>query len=82
MTVNTSRRGFLKGAAAAGAVLVIGVRPDGALAASGNPSMLTPFVQVGSDGSVTAIIATSGPRISTPLSTVSRAQSRLASNPP
>ncbi|WP_299655015.1 xanthine dehydrogenase family protein molybdopterin-binding subunit [uncultured Tateyamaria sp.] len=56
MTVNTSRRGFLKGAAAAGAVLVVGVRPDGALAASGNPSMLTPFVQVGSDGSVTAII--------------------------
>ncbi|WP_299611543.1 molybdopterin cofactor-binding domain-containing protein [uncultured Tateyamaria sp.] len=56
MTVNTSRRGFLKGAAAAGAVLVVGVRPDGALAASGNPSMLTPFVQVGSDGSVIAII--------------------------
>ncbi|MEL7131950.1 MAG: molybdopterin cofactor-binding domain-containing protein [Pseudomonadota bacterium] len=56
MTINTSRRGFLKGAAAAGTVLVVGIRPDGALAASGNPSMLTPFVQVGSDGSVTAII--------------------------
>ena len=56
MTVNTSRRGFLKGAAAAGAVLVVGLRPDGALAASSNPSMLTPFVQIGSDGSVTAII--------------------------
>lgn len=56
MTVNTSRRGFLKGAAAAGAVLVVGVRPDGALAASGNPSMLTPFVQIDADGSVTAII--------------------------
>lgn len=56
MTINTSRRGFLKGAAAAGAVLVVGVRPDGALGASGSPSMLTPFVQVGSDGSVTAIV--------------------------
>lgn len=56
MTVNTSRRGFLKGAAAAGAVLVVGVRPDGALAAADNPSMLTPFVQIGTDGSVTAIV--------------------------
>ncbi|WP_299879639.1 molybdopterin cofactor-binding domain-containing protein [uncultured Sulfitobacter sp.] len=56
MNVNTSRRGFLKGAAATGAVLVVGLRPDGALAASGNPTMLTPFVQIGSDGSVTAII--------------------------
>ncbi|WP_223420979.1 xanthine dehydrogenase family protein molybdopterin-binding subunit [Tateyamaria pelophila] len=56
MTVNTSRRGFLQGAAAAGAMLVVGIRPDGALAASANPSMLTPFVQIGTDGSVTAII--------------------------
>lgn len=56
MTVNTSRRRFLKGAAAAGAVLVVGIRPDGALAASRNPSMLTPFVQIDADGSVTAII--------------------------
>lgn len=56
MNVNTSRRGFLKGAAATGAVLVVGLRPDGALAASSNPTMLTPFVQIGSDGSVTAII--------------------------
>lgn len=56
MTVNTSRRGFLKGAAAAGAVLVVGIRPDGVLAAAGTSSMLTPFVQIGTDGSVTAII--------------------------
>ncbi|MCB4379511.1 molybdopterin-dependent oxidoreductase, partial [Synechococcus sp. MU1644] len=56
MTVNTSRRSFLRSAAAASAVLVVGIRPDGALAAAGNPSMLTPFVQVGADGSVTAII--------------------------
>ncbi|MEM8792350.1 MAG: molybdopterin cofactor-binding domain-containing protein [Pseudomonadota bacterium] len=56
MTINASRRGFLKGAAATGAVLLVGVRPDGALAASNNSSMLTPFVQISSDGSVTAII--------------------------
>ncbi len=56
MTLNTSRRGFLRGAAAASAVLVVGIRPDGALAAAGNPSMLTPFVQVGTDGAVTVII--------------------------
>ncbi|MEX0368165.1 MAG: molybdopterin cofactor-binding domain-containing protein [Ruegeria sp.] len=56
MTVNTSRRGFLQGAAAAGAVLFVGVRPDGVLAASGTPSMLTPFVQIDSSGAVTAIV--------------------------
>jgi len=56
MTLNTSRRGFLRGAAAASAVLVVGIRPDGALAAAGNPSMLNPFVQVSTDGSVTVII--------------------------
>ncbi|MGA9410900.1 MAG: molybdopterin cofactor-binding domain-containing protein, partial [Roseobacter sp.] len=56
MTLNTSRRGFLRGAAAASAVLVVGIRPDGALAAAGNPSMLTPFVQVSTDGAVTVII--------------------------
>ncbi|APX12026.1 xanthine dehydrogenase family protein molybdopterin-binding subunit [Tateyamaria omphalii] len=56
MTIDTSRRGFLKSAAAVGAVLVVGIRPNGALAASGTPSMLTPFVQIGSDGSVTAIV--------------------------
>lgn len=57
MTVSTSRRGFLKGAAATSAVLVLGMRPDGALAAaSGDAAMLNPFVKIGSDGSVTAII--------------------------
>ncbi len=56
MTVTTSRRGFLKGAAATGAVLVIGARPDGVLAASGDQTMLNPFVKIGSDGSVTAIV--------------------------
>ncbi|MBV7397228.1 xanthine dehydrogenase family protein molybdopterin-binding subunit [Mameliella sediminis] len=56
MTLNTSRRGFLKGAAAAAAVLYIGARPDGALAAGGEPSMLTPFVRIDADGRVTAIV--------------------------
>ena len=55
MTINTSRRGFLKGAAAAGAVLVVGIRPNGALAASGATN-LNPFVKIGANGSVTAIV--------------------------
>ncbi len=55
MTVNTSRRGFLKGAATATAVLVIGVRPDGALAA-GEATQINPFVKVGADGRVIAVI--------------------------
>ncbi|MCV6595559.1 MAG: molybdopterin-dependent oxidoreductase [Mangrovicoccus sp.] len=55
MTVSTSRRGFLKGAAATGAALIIGVTPKGALAA-GNSAMLNPFVRIGADGSVTAIV--------------------------
>ncbi len=57
MTINTSRRGFLKGAAAATAVLMVGVRPDGAVAAASSESaMLNPFVKISSDGSVTAIV--------------------------
>ena len=56
MTLETSRRGFLKGATAATAVLLVGVRPDGAIAAGTDGSMLNPFVKIGSDGSVTAII--------------------------
>lgn len=57
MTMNTSRRGFLKGAATATTVLLVGIRPDGAIAAgSGEAAMLNPFVKIGSDGSVTAIV--------------------------
>ncbi len=57
MTINTSRRGFLKGAAAAGAVLLIGARPDGALAAaSTETSQFNPFVKIDADGTVTAIV--------------------------
>ncbi len=58
MTIESTRRGFLKGAAAAAAGLTIGFRPDGVLAASpaSNPEMLTPFVRIDPDGTVTAII--------------------------
>ncbi|WP_420586689.1 molybdopterin cofactor-binding domain-containing protein [Ruegeria sp.] len=57
MTINTSRRGFLKGAAAAGAVLLVGARPDGALAAaSAESTQLNPFVRIDADGTVTAIV--------------------------
>nr|WP_321253794.1 xanthine dehydrogenase family protein molybdopterin-binding subunit [uncultured Ruegeria sp.] len=57
MTINTSRRGFLKGAAAAGAVLLVGARPDGALAvASSETAQLNPFVKIDADGTVTAIV--------------------------
>ena len=56
MSLNTSRRGFLKGAAAAATVLYVGARPDGVVAAASKPMMLNPFVKIGSDGSVTAIV--------------------------
>ncbi|WP_109313893.1 xanthine dehydrogenase family protein molybdopterin-binding subunit [Ruegeria sp. AU67] len=57
MTINTSRRRFLKGAAAAGAVLLVGARPDGALAAaSSETAQFNPFVKIDADGTVTAIV--------------------------
>ncbi len=56
MTISTSRRGFLKGAVATAAVLYVGARADGALAASNDVTALNPFVRIGADGRVTAII--------------------------
>ena len=57
MTISTTRRRFLQGAAAAGTALVIGVRPDGALAAASNEtSQFNPFVRIDADGNVTAIV--------------------------
>ena len=57
MTVNLSRRSFLKTASATAAgVLVVGFGPEKALAASGSSAEFTPFVRVASDGTVTAII--------------------------
>ena len=55
MTVETSRRTFLKGAAAAGGVLLVGVGPDGAVAA-GRAAMLNPFVKIDADGTVTVVV--------------------------
>jgi isoquinoline 1-oxidoreductase beta subunit len=56
MTMTTSRRGFLKGAAAAAAVLYVGARPDGAVAASSSDATLNPFVKIDADGNVIAIV--------------------------
>ncbi|MBE1292958.1 MAG: molybdopterin-dependent oxidoreductase [Rhodobacteraceae bacterium] len=56
MTANISRRGFLKSAAAAAAVLYVGATPDGAAAAGSSDAMLNPFVKIDSDGNVIAII--------------------------
>ena len=57
MTIQTSRRNFLKGAAAVGAGLVIGLDPrTGALAASDTPAALNPFVQIDADGVVTVLL--------------------------
>ncbi|MEL6960798.1 MAG: molybdopterin cofactor-binding domain-containing protein, partial [Pseudomonadota bacterium] len=56
MTLNTSRRGFLKAASAAAAALVIGVRPDGALAANSKDAQLNPFVKIDADGKIYAIL--------------------------
>ncbi|WP_405107135.1 molybdopterin cofactor-binding domain-containing protein [Phaeobacter sp. BS52] len=73
MTANTSRRNFLKGAAASTAVLFVGVNPSGGLAAAGeSTAQFNPFVKVGSDGAVTAIVKhyEAGQGISTGLSTL------------
>ncbi|WP_120500265.1 xanthine dehydrogenase family protein molybdopterin-binding subunit [Roseovarius sp. EL26] len=57
MTLQTTRRNFLKGGAATAAVLIIGSRPDGVVAAaSGNPLMFNPFVKIDANGTVTAIV--------------------------
>ncbi|WP_416898496.1 MAG: molybdopterin cofactor-binding domain-containing protein [Minwuia sp.] len=55
MTVQTSRRGFMKGAmATAGVALVIGFNSKGALAAGG--ADLNPFVRIDDEGRVTVIV--------------------------
>lgn len=56
MNIQTTRRGFLAGAGAT-AFLFVGLGPKGAAAAASSESkMLNPFVKIGSDGSVTAIV--------------------------
>lgn len=58
MAIETTRRSFLKSVAATGAVLVIGLRPNGsfAVAAAESASELNPFVRILPDGTVQVII--------------------------
>jgi isoquinoline 1-oxidoreductase beta subunit len=56
MTIQTSRRSFLKGAAALGAVLVVGLRPDGAFAAGPASAEINPFVRITPEGVVEVVI--------------------------
>ncbi|KMW60085.1 Isoquinoline 1-oxidoreductase beta subunit [Candidatus Rhodobacter oscarellae] len=57
MNTSTSRRNFLKGAAATGAVLMVGVTPKGVLAAGhAGLASLTPFVKIDEAGTVTAVL--------------------------
>ena len=56
-TTRATRRGFLQGAGASVAALAIGFDASGALAkAGGGVSQINPFVTIGADGTVTAII--------------------------
>lgn len=57
MTIDLNRRGFLKGAAAAGAALFIGFDPKGVLAAAtDHTAQFNPFVKISADGTVTVIL--------------------------
>lgn len=55
MTVSISRRGFLASTAATTGLLAIGITPDGALAKAAS-GQINPFVTIGRDGTVTAIV--------------------------
>jgi isoquinoline 1-oxidoreductase subunit beta len=56
MTIDLSRRGFLKGtAASAMSVLFIGVNVKGVLAASSTEISLNPFIRIDEDGTVTVL---------------------------
>ena len=55
MTMQLSRRDFLKSAAATGAALVIGVDARGLLAAGHTETVLNPFVRIDGNGFVTVI---------------------------
>ena len=59
MTINVSRRGFLKASAAGTTALLVGVNAKGVLAAGSTASAATdlnPFVKIDADGTVTVII--------------------------
>ena len=50
-----SRRGFLASATATGAVLVVGLRPNGSAAAAANDVPFSPFVKLSSNGHVLVV---------------------------
>ena len=56
MTLHTTRRGFLKGAATTSAVLVIGLNAKGVMASGTADAQLNPFVKINADGTVTVIV--------------------------
>lgn len=56
MTIQTSRRTLLKGTAAAGAALFIGIRADGSFAAASSVAHMNPFVSISDDGVVHVIL--------------------------
>ncbi|MEP3277333.1 MAG: xanthine dehydrogenase family protein molybdopterin-binding subunit [Stappiaceae bacterium] len=56
MTIQTNRRNFLKGSAAAATALVIGLNSRGVLAAGSSGAQLNPFVKIGSDGTLTVVV--------------------------
>lgn len=56
MTIQTSRRSLLKGAAVGSVALVIGMHADGRFAAAANVTEINPFVQITTDGVVHVII--------------------------
>jgi isoquinoline 1-oxidoreductase beta subunit len=59
MTINVSRRGFLKASAAGTTALLVGINAKGVLAAGSTAAAVTdlnPFVKIDADGTVTVII--------------------------
>lgn len=56
MTIQTTRRSLLKGAAATGMALVVGMRADGSFAAAPTVAHMNPFVSISDDGIVHVII--------------------------
>ncbi|MBC6439272.1 MAG: xanthine dehydrogenase family protein molybdopterin-binding subunit [Rhodospirillales bacterium] len=56
MTLQTSRRAFLGGTAAAASMMVVGLRSDGALAAGDTRAEINPFVRISGDGTVEVVL--------------------------
>ena len=82
MTIQLSRRDFLKSAAASTVVLVVGLNSKGLLAAGQPDTVINPFVRIDQDGFITVIAKhfEMGQGTTTGLATVGcrRARRRLA----